>query len=264
MATVKENLNEQLEASAFATNNALEVVRNALRNNENIDAYNVAMSDLKDRVDEYNGVIKKVDYVKFCDSETPVIEAVTQFFHKLIRVKENRDVVTGTISSVNLEQTNARIDLEKFCDFAEISKEWTKETDRLLSLFVLRETNVFAMKPSEIIDKGNFFLSVATKKKNGETPDSNTQMVKQLQLIVDKTIFVDNGEGKNKYKCTVHDLIFCKDALTKLDAKEKCTIATMKPRQFRTVIMSVLAHILGEEYKIKAAGKKKKEVNATV
>ncbi len=38
-----------------------------------------------------------------------------------------------------------------------------------------------------------------------------------------------------------------------MDAKEKCTIAMLNERQFKTVMMSVFAHCLGEAYKVKPA-----------
>ena len=57
----------------------------------------------------------------------------------------------------------------------------------------------------------------------------------------------------NIYKCTNHDVAFVQDSVTKMDTKEKCTIAMLNNRQFKTVMMSVFAHCLGEQYKVKAA-----------
>lgn len=254
----KQELLAILDNCDKAVQNALTSVRAALRE-KNLDQYSIELDNLKARVEETNKTIRKVDYATFMESPAPIIAAVEQFFHKTVRVKENHSSDDGTIIGVDIDSSKTRIDLKALCEFGGISQEWVIEAKRLLDLFVIRESEVFAMSPADILSKGNFFINSVAAKKKGETPDSNTQMVKQLQKVVDLMIFVDNGEGKNQYKCTVHSLVFCRDCITKLDAKEKCTIATMKPRQFETVIMSVLAHILGEEYKVKATKPKQKK-----
>lgn len=254
----KQELLAILENSENAVKSALSSVREALYKKD-LDQYSIELDNLKTRIDELNRTIRKVDYATFMESGTPIIAAVEQFFHKTVKLKENHDSENGTIIGVDIDSSKSRIDLKALCEFGELGQDWVIEAKHLLDLFVLRETEVFKMSPADILSKGNFFLNSVAAKKKGETPDSNTQMVKQLQKIVDMMIFVDNGEGKNKYKCTVHSLVFCRDCITKLDAKEKCTIATMKPRQFETVIMSVLAHVLGEEYKVKAPQPKQKK-----
>ena len=243
-----------LATLATATKNAektLKSVRDALAKKD-LTKYNTAMATLQKDVQEVNKMRCKVEYCKFLETDTPMIAAVRQFYINKQRVKETRSKDDGSITGVNLEDKKARIDLEDFCDFGELPKKWTKDAAHLLAKLVLRETNVFAIKPSELSAKSFYFIHQVRAKQEGKTPDSNTQIVRLLQTIIDEMVFVDNGEGKNAYKCTSHDLAFIHDAVTKMDAKEKCTIATMNERQFKTVLMSVLAHCLGEAYKVKA------------
>lgn len=255
--------NEKVLAAALAAANekatsTLKSVRDALANKD-LSAYSRLTAQLTLDVKEINKVRCKVDYAKFLAEENPMIAAVKQFYINTLRVKESRSKDDNTIVAVNLEERKSRIDLEDFCDFGELPKKWANDAAHLLALLALRETNVFAIKASDLSSKSFYFIQQARAKVEGKTPDSNTQIVKLLQEIIDEMIFVDNGEGKNAYKCTSHDLAFIHDAITKMDSKEKCTIATMNERQFKTVLMSVLAHCLGEAYKVKAAKIKEKK-----
>ena len=249
--------NKELLLAALATatktaDDTLVRVRNALHEKDLVK-YNTEVSALQKAVQEVNKVRCKVEYTGFLEAEHPMIAAIKQFYINKQRIKETRDKDTGAITNVALEDKKARIDLEDFCDFGELSKTWANDASHLLAKLALRETNVFAIKPSDLSTKSFYFIREAKAKQEGGTPDSNTQIVKLLQKIIDETIFIDNGKGQNTYKCTAHDLVFIHDAVTKMDTKEKCTIATMNERQFKTVLMSVLAHCLGEAYKVKAA-----------
>ena len=252
MATNREALEKTVEIAQAGADKALELVRKALAEKD-LAGYGKTMASLADKVKTLNECKCRVEYAKFIEAEHPIIAAVTQFYIETVKVKESRDKNDGSINGVDFEKKQSRIDLEKFCDFAELDKTWAYDSAKLLALLTLRETDVYAIKPSELAKKSYYFIHQVRAKKEGETPDSNTQIVRLLQKIIDEAIFVDNGNGQNAYKCTNHDLAFIQDAVTKIDTKEKCTIAMLNERQFKTVMMSVFAHCLGEAYKVKAA-----------
>ena len=251
----KQSLEEVRDIAQKDADDALELVKKALADKD-LSAYSKAMADLTAKVKTLNECICKVKYAEFLETENPIITAVQVFYIETVKVKESRDKNDGSINGVDFEKKNSRIDLEKFCDFADLPLNWAYDSAKLLALLALRETNVYAMKPDELAKKSIYFISKARAKKEGETPDSNTQIVRLLQKIIDEAIFVDDGKGKNVYKCTNHDLAFIQDAVTKMDTKEKCTIAMLNERQFKTVMMSVFAHCLGEAYKVKSNIKK--------
>lgn len=256
MAKNREALEKTVGIAQADADKALELVRKALIAKD-LAGYSKAMASLTEKVKVLNECKCKVEYAKFLEAEHPVIAAVTQFYIETVKVKESRDKNDGSINGVNFEKKQSRIDLEKFCEFADLDKAWAHDSAKLLALLTLRETDVYAIKPSELSKKSYYFIGAVRAKKEGETPDSNTQIVRLLQKIIDEAIFVDNGSGQNVYKCTNHDLAFIQDAVTKMDTKEKCTIAMLNERQFKTVMMSVFAHCLGEAYKVKAAKAKK-------
>ena len=258
MAKDRETLEQVASIAATDANNALVAVRKALAEKDLVE-YGKAMATLAEKVKTLNACICKNRYAEFLQAEHPMVAAVQAFYIETIKVKESRDTNDGSITGVNFEKKKSRIDLEKFCEFGELSRDWAYDSAKLLALLTLRETNVYAIKPNELAKKSFYFISQVKAKKDGETPDSNTQIVRLLQKIIDEAIFVDDGTGKNVYKCTNHDLAFIQDAVTKMDTKEKCTIAMLNERQFKTVMLSVFAHCLGESYKVKAAKAKKED-----
>lgn len=244
---------------AEITNNAklkaeecLESVRTALKGKD-LESYSAEMTKLEGRVKTLNEAICNEEYRRLATEPHPVIAAVKKFYIDLYKIEVNKDKDIGSIMGVNLVTKKSRIDLKKFCEVNELDTAWVQSSKQLLALLVLRETDVYSIKPTELANQSFYFISAVRKKQNGETPDSNTKIVALLQEIIDKAIFVDNGKGQNAYKCNNHDIAFIQDAVTKMDTKEKCTIAMLNERQFQTVMMSVFAHCLGESYTVKAA-----------
>lgn len=250
-----ENLEKYVGIAEKDVNESLETVRKAFAEKD-LAGYNKAMATLNEKVKTLNECLCKVKYAEFLAAESPMIAAVKEFYIDAKRVKESHDKNDGSVNGVNLESKKVRIDLEKFCEFGHLDTTWATDCGKLLALLTLRETNVYSIKPADLAKKSFYFIGAANAKKNGETPDSNTQIVRLLQQIIDEAIFVDDGNGKNVYKCTNHDLAFIQDAVTKMDAKEKCTIAMLNERQFKSVMTSVFAHCLGEAYRVKAAKSK--------
>lgn len=250
-----EMLEKSVSVAREGVNKALETVQKALSKKDLVE-YNKALQSLTNKVKTLNESVCNAKYAEFLATENPIITAVQEFYIETIRVKEVRNKDDGSLSDVKLEKKNSRIDLEKFCDYAHLDKTWAHDSESLLALLILRETDVYTIKPEELAKKSFYFIDKVRAKKEGETPDSKTQIVSLLQKIIDEAIFVDDGNGKNVYKCTNHDLAFIQDAVTKINTKEKCTIAMLSERQFKTVMMSVFAHCLGEAYKVMVVQRK--------
>lgn len=223
---------------------------------KDLNAYMDALAQANKAVSSLNDLIAKVEYAKFASEENPMIAAVKAFYYDAYKVTEVKDKETNRTTSVKLDKKKTRIDLKKFCDEEHLPTEWVGDSAQLLALLTLREVDVFKMSATKLASMSYYFIAAATAKKNKETPDSNTQIVKLIQKIIDEAIFVDDGTGKNAYKCTNHDIAFIHDAVTKMDTKEKCTIGMLNDRQFRMVMASVFAHCLGSEYKVAVTKKK--------
>lgn len=239
---------------------ALNEVKNALKEND-LAVFAEKKTALAKAVDEWNANLQNVAFEALLGCEHPVIAAVQQFYIDAYRIKETTDKDSGKITDIALDKRPRRIDLEKFCEWGHLDTAWARSSSELRDMLEARETELYSLKPSELAKKSFYFISVMRKKEAGETPDSNTQIVRQLQKIIDEAIFIDNGKGKNAYKCTNHDIAFIQDAVTKFDPKKKCSIAMMNDRAFKSVMMSVFAHCLGEAITI-TSGAKKSRSNA--
>lgn len=256
MATTINYL-DSMNSSAKAVNETLLKVREALAAKD-MDGYGGHLAKLGEYVKAHNKDILNVEFDRLSKETNPMIAAVKQFYVEMKRVVESKDDETGRITGVNIETKKTRIDLAKFCDFAHLDKAWINQTARLLVLLVSKKRDLFAMSSEDLAKQSIIFHNVLNELKDGKTPNSNTQIVRLIQEIVDGTIFVNDGSGNNSYRCTNHDILFISEAVMKFNAKEKCALDSMNDRQFQSVMMSVFAHILGEAYVIKEAKSRKK------
>jgi len=229
---------------------ALSAVKEAL-DQEKLDSYNASMKKLEDTVAAYNKIYTAQQYIEIGKSGSPIYNAVKTFYIKVKKVDEIKDKDTAAITDVRLKENSIRIDLERFCKACGLSTDWLDDVEKLRDLLCLREVKTFNTQLSKLKNVSSYYATKFAEKKAGGTPDSNRQIVALLQKIIDNTIFVNNGTDHNDIKVTSHDLMFIHHCIGKLNAKEKCTIELIKPRQFVSVMLSVFAHMLGERYVMK-------------
>ena len=228
----------------------------------NLSAYNEKKSALDEQVKNLNTAICKVEYEKLGKEPAPIIAAVQQYYVDGFKVEEEREEETNALTCVKLADKKMRINLDKFCEVVGLDRTWVKLASELHDLLVLKKVGMYQATDAQLAKKSFYFISQNKRKAAGETPDSNTQIVAKLQACIDAAIFVDNGAGLNAYKCTNHDIMFIHDCITKKGNREKCSIDTINANKFKEVIMDVFAHCLGEAYKVRVAGAKKKNSSA--
>lgn len=245
------------EAEAIEKANVDEALAKAKEeiSKQDFDAYSVTKEDLKTAVSNWNTAISHVSYEGFLKTDNPIMTAIRTLYITSRRIKEETDETSGKVIGISIkENSKTRIDIEDFMDFAALDKEWLRDSARLLALLQLRKTNIYKMTPAEIAKNSDIFIRALKKKKEGETPDSNTKITDLLQKIADATIFEDNGHGLNKHKCTVKDIYFIEDCAHQFDPKSPAGIKSLKVRTFQTVMVSALRSMLtGEGYTVKNA-----------
>lgn len=227
-------------------NATLATLRAALTE-KNLDAYASTKKTLNEYVQEYNKAICNVAFAEFMTAEKPYVAAIDRFYVDAYRIKEEVSKDDGSIVGVKLDKRQSRINLANFTAFSggTLSKEWIYNTAHLLELLQLRETEVFSLKPEDLAKKSYYFVSAAKRKMEGETPDSNTKIVRMLQGIIDELI-------GNTYRCTNHDIAFIQECAFQFDAKAKTGLKSMNEKTFQTVILSVAYRCLkGESYAVK-------------
>ena len=78
----------------------------------------------------------------------------------------------------------------------------------------------------------------------GGTPDSNTQICKQLQMVVDAIIYEDNGKGKNLYRVNNHDVAYLLMVYTQRNNKKVCSVRIAKNSYMHKLVLDVMHRIL--------------------
>ena len=77
----------------------------------------------------------------------------------------------------------------------------------------------------------------------GETPDSNTQICKMLQKVIDSIICAADSNAEKPYKCNNHDVSYLLMCYTK-KGKNALGVAVAKHDALRRLVMDVCYRII--------------------
>lgn len=191
--------------------------------------------------------------------EEPILEAVKMhsflvYTHKLIKVE---GVVTGMECS---ETKRVQIDLVKFANSCGLPSDWVLEAQKFNKLLCLRTAKELGISDKDIakIDDSFAMNKLLKAKECGETPDSNTKLLKALQGVIDKVLFteataeemitpegtpVKNPTGtKNRYRANNSDVKYLVATYTK-KGKTALSVAVSKNKAFIDTIADVLHRI---------------------
>jgi len=149
-------------------------------------------------------------------TENPVLEAVKQLTYEVFRTKMVKDD-NGNDRGIELVPTDARIDLVKVCEYCELPTVWKYKVEKLALLLAVRAARELKIPASEIKAMNYKFKmdELARKVDMGETPDSNTQITKEIQMIMDEVL---PGLGK----ANAHDAAYMWMASTRAGREAKC------------------------------------------
>lgn len=238
------------------------------------------------RIDEYNAALKKNDFAamsniegqlkeaeasyaetkcnelfaRLAKSENPIKQAVIEHSYLTTGHKVKRE--DGVIKGFEIaEDKSKQIDLIKFCKYCNKSVEWQYSVQKFNQLLAMRAATELKMTKAQIkaICDSFYMDDLARKVDLGETPDSNTAICKQLQMVLDAILFEDNGKGKNAYRVNNHDVAYLLMCYTKR-GKKTLSVAVAKNEYVHRLIMDVAHRIVTEktydlEYRMISADK---------
>ena len=213
---------------------------------------------LTESVKEYSEVAQALCFHKLKESSTPMLDAIKKLSFTTLKVKENRDNETG-INSREIVEKDQQIDLLKFDNFCKggIANDplWQYVIQRFNLLMCLRAARELKIDPKTVSD--SYFMAEKAKEiELGKSPDSNTQILKQLQMCIDAVIY-EKGEHGNIYKATSKDVAYLIMLYTK-KGKAALSVATAKHSNMRGIITEVLHRIVTEkEYSVEYKTRKK-------
>ena len=224
-----------------------------------------AKEKLNKAVKEYNAEVIRLEFITLKGKTHTMLEAIEQLNIATITEKEKEDKDTGIIT-YSIEPAIKQIslvELSKFCgnDIA-IDNKWSYYIDKFCYLMTYRIASELGKPGSEVrrkLEQTYYITDVAKQMDMGKTPTSNTQMLKQLQTIVDAIIYKEDKNGNNIYKASSHDVAYILQTMSK--RSKSGTVVTPRPLTMHTLIMDVLHKIVkGNSYKIDYKTKKQVEI----
>lgn len=227
----------------------IELFNNALKDGD-FSAMAKAETELKEAESQYADIKATEVFDEVGDDENPIKSAIVKYWYPVLSHKNIRE--DGKLIRFELVEDKMRqIDLVKLAKYCNINADWQYAIEKFNQLLCLRAAHELKLSKKDIdqICQSFYMNKLSRAVELGETPDSNTQICKQLQKIIDAMVFEDDGKGKNKYKVNNHDVAYLLMCYTKKDNKKALTISTAKHGVMHRLVMDI-AHrvILGKVY----------------
>ena len=225
-----------------------------------------AKNALDTAVKEHNELAINMDFQTLRSKSAPMLAAIEQLNIATIEVKRNEDKETGIIT-YSLEPSSKQISLVAFDEFCQREKMeitpdklWAHKVDRFCLLVTYKVMKDLG-KDTKKLEDTYYISDVARQIDLGKTPTSNTQILKQLQSIVDSIIYEADCDD-NVYKVTSHDAAYIVATMTRRG--KSGTVVAPRPSTMHTLIMDVLHRIITNgdymvEYVTKKQAKKEAE-----
>lgn len=189
--------------------------------------------------------------------DDPIVTIIKCYAYGTLRHKIDHDKVSGRVTGMKAaEDGEKQINLVKFCEYCGQDTLWRYKVEKLGFLLTLRAAKDLKLPDTDVakIHKMYRIDDIARKEDMGATPDSNNQLCKLLQKVIDAILYVDNGSGKNVYACNSHDVGYLLRAFSR-KGKERLTIRVSDAKALHGLIVDVMHRIItggkyGLEYKI--------------
>lgn len=185
---------------------------------------------IKENVDEYTALVRKMCFDSCYATDDPMMEAIKRISFVTIAVKDERtgegDETTRGIVDKNIP-INLR-DLHKHkADGIGKDSNWIYMAEKLNMLMTVRTGKELHIPDEEIkkINDSYAMAEVARKIEMGETPTSNTQLLKAAQTLVNAMI----GE---EFKVTSKDVAWLLATFTKKSNKTPLTVICANHKAF--------------------------------
>lgn len=201
---------------------------------------------------EYERVLVTIIYDELLATTEPIVEAIKRYSYKTLRHRDKKsEGESKKVIGLELVEKERQLDLLKFCEYSksaggvELPTDWQYAAAKLNQLLCLRAAKTLKCTDAEIaeIAKSYYLKEQARKLEMGETPTSDTQICKALQIVINGIIFKDDGKGGNAYKCNNHDVAYLLGCYTK-KGKKALSLAVAKDGFFRLVITEICLRII--------------------
>ena len=169
--------------------------------------------ETENAVNRHVAISREICYTECKNAENPIIHAVTKLSFDTIGVRDEKDSDTGVITRTVVERTKYinLLDLNKFCGGIGADAQWVYKLEKFNCLLTAKKAVDLGINLKDIND--SYAMNDISKGIDlGKTPTSNTQILKNLQTIVDAML----GE---EYKATSHDVNYLNSVYSKKGKK---------------------------------------------
>lgn len=229
----------------------------------NITRYNTALgedsiesiakieAEMAEDEKDYRNYSMQKTFAELAATEKPMYAAICKYSYPAIRHQVKNVNVGGiTTQLCTLTERDIPIDLyafDRFCDGkASHDESWVYMVQKFNFLNCCRVASSLGIDPHIISD--SYAMDEISKAIDlGETPTSDTQLVKQLQRCLDGLIYEAKSatNAENKYRVTSHDVAYVKEKYSSKGKKALC-VACAKHSYMRSLIADIAAHIVAE------------------
>lgn len=182
------------------------------------------------------------------DGEVTGVEAAT-------KVANISPVEFGNRLIKEAESKNCKYELTGVCKSGHC---WEYRSEKLAYLLTYRTIKKLGGSPADVEEfKRSYAIrDLAAREKMGETPTSNSQIVKLLQSIIDMLVFVANEKGENAVKANGKDVEYLL-AMFEKAGRGTGVVEVLKGNKVKDYIFTVCHMIItGKAYEVKYAKKK--------
>lgn len=229
MATILEETMTKINGYVDAYNKALL--------SKAFEAKDEAKSNIDGAIADYKK--QKLDSVLYHLSQEsdPMMAAVKMLTYNVPRAKVVKE--DGVETGIEIVDSPVRVNLVKVAERCNLSTVWKYKVEKLgllLSLRAAKELNIPAATLASMT-KDYRMNDLARKVEMGETPESNTQIVKMIQTILDE-VLPESGKKANS-----HDAAYMWLGATRLGREVK-TIKVCDPKLAHNLLVDVFNRIV--------------------
>lgn len=187
-----------------------EAIRTKDTKQEDIIAIN---NETEKKIGEYVATAKEKCFEECKATEDPMLHAVKVLSYPVIRIADKKDNDTGLITrSVSDSAKDINLfELHKYCGGIGKDDKWVYKLEKFNCLLTAKKAKDLGLDPKKVYN--SYAMNEISRAIDlGATPTSNTQILKNLQVIVDSMI------GDN-YKATSHDVSYLTSIYSKKGKK---------------------------------------------
>ena len=234
MEKILDTIRKNCEGFVTAYNEALR--------KEDFRAREEAENNLKSELKRYAKQKGDIVVTTLAREKNPVLAAVKTLTYPILKSKKVRE--DGVETGVELVEDVVRVDLVKVCEAAGLPTAWQYKVEYLglvMSMRIAKDVNNPAIAKAMKTDYR--MKDLARKLAEGETPTSNTQVVKLVQGIVDE-ILPGSGKVNN------HDIAYLQNVMGKAGKVPKDVIVSNGRKTHEYFLDMLNAIVTGSGYTV--------------